>query len=173
VQAILALAAVALAALYAGPKLVALNGVPAQMDRALAAADRYNPALEELVRREADTLANLEPLETIGASIEGILAALGGLRSSLGPLPARLRDDVAAAVRPSGPALDRLAGSLGELEARLRDLGGPLDRSADAVAQARVALAELIAKTASLADAAARIRAAAAAVAANVVPSGA
>lgn len=164
-----AVAVVAALAAYAGPKLVALNGVPRRIDASVGAADRYNHGLEQLGRLEGATLTNLEPLARIRASLDGVLVALGATGGDLASAANRVQHDLTAALDPTVPALARLSASLDDLEARTRALGAPLASSAVAIGQAREALAQVQADTSAVAGALHDARTATDGAAKNVV----
>ena len=154
---------------YALPRLVALNRVPSRLDAVRASGDRYNPGLEEVVRRQRATQVNLGSIDAIRTSFDQFLATASSLSPALAPVVDRVRGDVAAAVEPTGPALARLADSLAELESALRALDRPLGSAAGAIAQAGAALDRIEDRSASLAQATDRIRIATGELAANVV----
>jgi len=168
--AALLLLALAVVAAYALPRLVALNRMPSRLDAVGASGDRYNPGLEEIVRRQRATKVNLQSVGAIRASFDQFLATASSLGPALAPVVDRVGGDVAAAVGPTGPALARLADSLAELESQLRLLDRPLSHAAGAIAQARAALDRIEGRSASLAQASDRIRIATGALAANIVP---
>ncbi len=172
VRAVVVVSVLAGLGAYAGPKLVALNGVPGRIGRSTSTAGRYNASLEQVAALDVTTLANLAALDRARSSLTAVLASLAGVDGRLSSTVARVRVDLAGALDPSAPAVARLAASVGDLEAATRTLGAPMAGSAAQIAAARAELTTILERTTATAGDLRLARDALATTAANVAGSG-
>ncbi|MET8249564.1 hypothetical protein ABZV31_37505 [Streptomyces sp. NPDC005202] len=134
------------ASLYLVPRVANLVVTPDRLDQAVVHANNYNPQLAQVVELEKGTLAALDSLDQVDASLAQVRGTVAKVDRGLATLVDQVRGDVQGILDSSNAEVRKMLASIGALEARLRAIGGPVGRAADAVAAARASMLQILAE---------------------------
>lgn len=165
---VLILALIPVAGLYLLPRVFNLVATPYRLDSAVVYADRYNPALNQIVKHEAVTLAAFDALDRMDAALADVRATDARVSGELNTLIAQITGDLQATLDGAGGNVTGLVGSLNALTGHLRALNSPINAAGAAVAADRAALARILAEARATARKVHRARMAADESASNV-----
>lgn len=99
-------------ALFAGPALMDLAGLPGELDRGRGSARHYNAAMERVVRLEDVVVAELGALDGASASVARVGPDVARLDVQLRSVAERVEADTQGPLAGSAAAVQRLVGSL-------------------------------------------------------------
>lgn len=146
-QAVVVLALVPVLAFYLYPRIYDLVATPYRLDQAVVHANRYNPALFDVVAAEEVTLEAFSALDRMETAVADVRATDARVAEELSVLIGQIRGDLQGTLDNAVTSVNALNGSLSALDAEIRALYAPSAGADDALAANRARLASILADT--------------------------
>ncbi|MCA4997886.1 hypothetical protein HWD35_24515 [Tsukamurella tyrosinosolvens] len=143
-QILLVLVVVVVASLYLAPRLYNLVMTPYRLDRAVASADNYNPALDSIVASEHITLKAFSAVETMNKAIASVQTTDAKVHDELVTLSRQIDTDVKATLSRANSEVGSLVSALDELSSRINSLSTSVDGARTSLANNRARLGAIL-----------------------------
>lgn len=151
-RAVLVAALIPLGAFYLAPRVYNLTATPYRLDQAVVSANKYNPALTELVEHEQVTLSAFTALDKMEAALASVHATDTAVSAELTTLTGHITGDLQATLEHAGANVTELVTSLDTLTAHVNSLQSPIDGATAALDGNTAAMDAILADARSTAD---------------------
>ncbi|WP_405163021.1 hypothetical protein OG203_43325 [Nocardia sp. NBC_01499] len=129
---------------YFGPRMYDLVTTPHRLDRAVVSADKYNPALLQIVDHEQGTVAAFAPLGNANAALRSVLVTDAAVAAQLDALIGQIAKDLHGILEHAGTNVATLVVALNTLRAEIDGLRVPADGATTALTGDRTTLAAVL-----------------------------
>lgn len=151
-RALVVLALIPIGVFYLYPRIHDLTATPYRLDQTVVSAGNYNPALAQVVEHEKVTLAAFDSLDTMKASLEGVLRTDAAVTAELNTLIDQISNDMQTTLDLADANVSDLVTSLDALTGHINSLQAPVDGATDAIAADRATLDSILANARSTAE---------------------
>lgn len=143
-RALVLLALIPIGAFYLFPRIYDLVALPYRLDQSVASADKYNPALAEIVEHERVTVSAFDALDRIRGSLARVQTTDAEVSAELGRLTEQIAGDLHVTLTDANADVGDLVASLDALTGQLDSLRTPVDGADTALADNRATLGTII-----------------------------
>jgi hypothetical protein len=143
-RALVLLALIPLGAFYLFPRIYDLVALPYHLDQSVASADKYNPALAEIVEHEWVTVSAFDALDRIRGSLARVQTTDAEVSAELARLTDQIAGDLHVTLTDANADVGDLVSSLEALTGQLDSLRTPVDGADAALSDNRASLGAII-----------------------------